>query len=204
MRREAARSRSVSIPVLVAVAALAPAGPALAHWPPVPVEITATEPGSSILVRGAGRDLPCGERCVLYLPQHQYRVLIRDSEGHGSATALNILDPTSLAVSPANYYEKVRGVGLFVGGLAAAVVGVVMLFVAQHNDVRYAAGACPNCSETPSWQWYAGGAVVATGLAVGAMGMFVWRTNASARVQTRPFAAPPPPPAPAPPPPPLP
>ena len=203
MRREAARSRRVSLTVVLTVAVFA-SGSAHAQWPPVPVEIAATEPGSTILVRGAGRELPCGERCVLYLPEHQYRVVIRDAEGHGSATALNILEPISLAVTPANYYEKVRGVGLFVGGLAAAVVGVVMLFVAQHNDVRYASGACPNCSETPSWQWYAGGAVMATGLAVGAMGMFVWRTNASARVQTRPFAAPPPPPAPAPPPPPLP
>ena len=201
MRREAARSRRVSLTVVLTVAVFA-SGPAQGQWPPVPVEIAATEPGSTILVRGAGRELPCGERCVLYLPEHQYRFVIRDAEGHGSATALNILEPISLAVTPANYYEKVRGVGLFVGGLAATVVGVVMLFVAQHNDVRYASGACPNCSETPSWQWYAGGAVMATGLAVGAMGMFVWRTNASARVQTRPFAAPVP--APPQPPPPLP
>ena len=193
MRREAARSRSVSIPVLVAVAALAPAGPALAHWPPVPVEITATEPGSSILVRGAGRDLPCGERCVLYLPQHQYRVLIRDSEGHGSATALNILDPTSLAVSPANYYEKVRGVGLFVGGVVATAVGIAVLFLAAHDDSNYASGACPRCSETPSWEWYAGGAALATGVALGTTGMFVWRKNTHARIQTRPLVAPAPP-----------
>ena len=197
MRREAARSRRVSLTVVLTVAVFA-SGSAHAQWPPVPVEIAATEPGSTILVRGAGRELPCGERCVLYLPEHQYRVVIRDAEGHGSTKVLNIVEPISLAVTPANYYEKVRGVGLFVGGLAAAVVGVVMLFVAQHNDVRYASGACPNCSETPSWQWYAGGAVMATGLAVGAMGMFVWRTNASARVQTRPFAAPPPPPPPLP------
>jgi hypothetical protein len=187
MRREA--TRRVSIALALAVAVLVTAGRARAQWPEVPVtvEITATEPGSSMLVRGGGRALPCGDRCVLSLQLRQYRLWISDPEGHGSSTVLDIFEPTSLTVSPANYYEKVHGVGLFVGGIVATAVGVGLLFLAQSMDAR--AGAC-HCGELPRWEWYAGGAAMAAGLAVGATGFFKWRRNTQPVVETRPLGPP--------------
>jgi len=190
MRREAARS----IAMALAVAVLAAARPARAQMQevPVPVEFAATERGASIEVGGGGRRYPCGERCVLTLPPRQYRLWIRDPEGHGSSTALDFLEPTSFTISPADYYEKVHGVGLFVGGIVATAVGVGLLFLASSQDHR--AGTCDRCGESPRWQWYAGGAAMAAGLAVGARGLFIWRRNAHPIVETRPLGAPPLPP----------
>jgi hypothetical protein len=140
-----------SIALAVAVGALACAGRARAQEPRmVPVEISATQPGSHIWVRGRGREFRCGEGCVLQLPEHDYRVIIRDPEGHLSATALNISSPTGLTVSPGNHRNKMLGIGLFAGGLAGVTAGGVLLYlsVLVHSD--FISGRCsPDCSDVP-------------------------------------------------------
>ena len=140
--------RSVVVVSIVAMASGASAAAPLSP-DPFPVEISATQPGSVIRVSGAGREYPCGEHCVLSLTQHQYRVFIRDPNGHEWATALNIMRPTRLSVAPGSREKKDRGIGLFVVGVVAAVVGVVVLSLALLDRDHFV--LC-ECGTVPTWR----------------------------------------------------
>jgi hypothetical protein len=170
--------------VAFAVAAIA-AAPAHADEPAVvPVEIRATQPGSSIQVRGRGREFACGEHCVLQLPQHDYRVIVRDRDGNDYATALTIMAPTRLTASPGNHGAKMLGIGLFAGGVAATVVALSVFYVAWRADVHTCTADC----DAPMWQWYASGVSLAAGAGLGATGIIVWKASAHARVAASPLA----------------
>lgn len=193
-----AASPRVSIALAVAVAAIATSARARAQWNApavVPVEISATQRGAYIQLRGPNGEIPCGERCVLQLPQGQYRVVVRDREGYLSAQKLSPLLPRRIVVSPANHGDKVLGIGLFAGGIVAAAAGTITLYFAMLNDGF--AGSRPCGTEcVPSWAGYAGGIGLGVGLAATAAGIFLWRTNEHAVISTLPPAAPGAPPSP--------
>ncbi len=174
--------------VAAAAVSIVIGGPARAQTPPFPVEISATQPGSVIRVSGAGREYPCGERCVLSLTQHQYRVFIRDPKGHEWATALNIMQPTRLSVAPGNRESKELGIQLFVDGVVATVVGVVVLSLALLD--RDHSIQC-ECTSVSTWRWYAGGISLAAGLALGTAGLIQWHANDDAVVSVDPLHWPP-------------
>jgi len=158
----------------------------------VPVEISATQQGASIQLRGPTGEIPCGERCALQLPQGQYRVFVSDRDGYTSAQRLTLVMPANLIVSPANHGDKVLGIGLFVGGIVATAAGVVMLYLAMLDSAFSGFSDCnSSCSGLPSWSWYAGGISLAAGLALGTTGLLMWRTNVHAAIGTRPLGAPP-------------
>lgn len=183
------RSRKLAVVVVVSIAAIASGASADALSPdPFPVEIRATQPGSVIRVRGAGHEYPCGERCVLSLTQHQYRVFIRDPEGHEWATALNIMHPTRLSVAPGSRESKDLGIGLFAGGVVAAVVGVVVLSLALLDRDHFV--QC-ECGDVSAWRWYAGGISLGAGLALGTAGLLNWYANDDAVVSVDPLHWPP-------------
>jgi hypothetical protein len=181
--------------VAVAVSAITTGGRARAQSDApalVPVEISATQQGASIQLRGVHGEIPCGERCALQLPQGQYRVLIRDRDGNQSVQRLTLMLPANLVVSPANHDDKVLGIGLFVGGIVATVAGVIALYVAMLDTFFSNVSDCDSsCSGLPTWTWYAGGISLAAGLALGTTGLILWRTNVHAAIGTRPLGAPP-------------
>ena len=190
-----ARSRKVSIAVAVAVAAIATGAPAHAQADGpavVPVEISATQQGASVQLRGVHGEIPCGERCTLQLPQGQYRVFIRDRDGNQSVQRLTVLAPANLVVSPANHDDKVLGIGLFVGGIVGTAAGAIALYFAMLDTFFSGLSDCDSsCSGLPTWTWYAGGISLAAGLALGTTGLILWRTNVHAAIGTRPLGAPP-------------
>jgi len=194
-----ALSPKVSIVLAIAVAAIATAGTARAQTDApavVPVEISATQQGAYIQLRGPRGEIPCGERCALQLPQGQYRVFVRDREGYASAQKLTLLGPGNIVVSPANHGDKVLGIGLFVSGVVATAVGAVMLYFAMLDAFLTDLSNCnSDCSGLPTWTWYAGGASLAAGLTMGTIGIIMWQTNAHAAIGTRPLGAPPLPPS---------
>jgi hypothetical protein len=184
-----ASPRKVGVATAIAVAAIAAGRQARAQAPgEFPVEISATQAGSSVRVRGAGRDLPCGERCVLYLPPHDYRVIVRDVEGNESAWALNLWRPASLAVSPGNHQGKLLGIALFAGGVTATVAGVAMLYLAVRNHSDFVLGQCGDCSDVSTWRWYAGGISLGAGAVLGTAGLILWKTQGHARIAVGPQA----------------
>ena len=82
-----ALSPRVSIALAAAIVAIATAGRARAQTDApavVPVEISATQQGAYIQLRGPHGEIPCGERCALQLPHGQYRVFVRDREGYAT------------------------------------------------------------------------------------------------------------------------
>ena len=126
-----------AIALAVAVAAIATSARARAQWNApavVPVEISATQRGAYIQLSGPNGEIPCGERCVLQLPQGEYRVVVRDREGYLSAQKLSPLLPRRIIVSPANHGDKVLGIGLFAGGIAATAAGTITLYFAMLNN----------------------------------------------------------------------
>lgn len=183
-----AASPKVLVALAVAAAAGATGATAHAEAPDVfPVEVSAARPGAFITVRGAGLEIPCAARCVLHLPQHQYRIIIRDADGHESAEALNIFHPIALSVSPGDHGNKMLGIGLFAGGVAAVVAGAAAFYLALRDHSSYELGECGSgCSDVAPWRWYAGGVSVAAGLALGAGGLVIWHKNAHAVVDARP------------------
>jgi hypothetical protein len=193
-----ALSAKVSIVLAIAVAAITTAGTARAQTDApavVPVQISATQQGAYIQLRGPRGEIPCGERCALQLPQGQYRVLVRDREGYTSAQKLTLLGPGNIVVSPANHGDKVLGIGLFVGGVVATAAGAVMLYLAILDTFITDLGGCSDCSGLPKWTWYAGGASLAAGATMGTIGIIMWQTNAHAAIGMRPLGAPPLPPS---------
>jgi len=180
-----ATPRSGLASIVLAVAIIVAAGRARADEPAVvSVEISVTQLGSSIQVRGRGREFACGEHCVLQLPKHDYRILVRDRDGNDSATALTIMAPTRLTASPGNNRFKMLGIGLFAGGLAATVVALAVFYDASRASARTCTGDCG----APMWQWYAGGISLAAGAGLGATGIIVWKASAHARVAVSPLA----------------
>ena len=194
-----ALSAKVSMVLAIAVAAITTAGTARAQTDApavVPVQISATQQGAYIQLRGPRGEIPCGERCALQLPQGQYRVVVRDREGYTSAQKLTLLGPGNIVVSPANHGDKVLGIGLFVGGVVATAAGGVMLYFAMLDSFLSNLSDCnSDCSGLPTWTWYAGGASLAAGLTLGTIGIIMWQTNAHAAIGTRPLGAPPLPPS---------
>jgi len=178
-----------AVVALVAVVVTIAAGPARAEEPVVvPVEISAALPGSSIQVRGRGREFACGERCVLQLPQHDYRIFVQDREGNVSATALTIMAPIRLTASPGDHRRKMLGIGLFAGGVAATVAGAAVLYLAQRAHVTSVSGGCTSECYAPTWRWYAGGVSLAAGAGLGTTGIIVWKANGHAVIAVSPLA----------------
>lgn len=178
----------LAVVALVALLVTIGAGTARAEEPVVvPVEISAAQPGSSIQVRGRGREFACGEHCVLQLPQHDYRVIVRDRDGNESRTSLTIMTPTSLTVAPGDHGDKMLGIGLFVGGLAATVVGLAAIYASLLETSTTASGECTGgCGAT--WHLYAGALSLAAGVGLGATGIILWRAAGHARVAVSPLA----------------
>ncbi len=190
-----AAARKVSIAVAIAIVAIACGrrahGQANDARPVFPVELTATQPGSYVHVRGDGRDRPCGEHCVLDLPRHDYGVIVRAPDGYEYGRELKIVRPTSLSVSPGNHRRKVLGIGLFASGLASIVAGVAVVFLWVTDHQICAVDSCVLSSPVPTWRWYAGGISVASGIGVGAAGLILWRLNNHATLRVGALSAPP-------------
>jgi hypothetical protein len=81
-------------------------------------------------------------------------------------------------------------------GLAGFVTGAVILYFAVLDSAFSGLSECVgSCADhPPRWMWYAGGASLGAGLALGVTGVIVWRANAHATVRSTPLDDTPPPP----------
>ena len=183
-----AAGRKVSIAMAVAVALAATAGrssgQALAPSPVFPVEISATQPGVQIRLRGPGGDIPCGARCLLDLPQRDYVLLVNDAAGNYSKQNLIVAMPTRAAVTPPHATASRLGVASMLVGLAGMAAGGVLLYV---SAVQQSGSGCNvfYCSgSVPRSRWIEGGSLMGVGLALGLSGLIVWRENIHPIIKT--------------------
>jgi len=189
--------RKVSMAVAVAMGVMAGGGPA-AHAqalvpPPVfPVQITATQPGATIVLRGPTGDITCGEHCALELPQSRYKLVVADAHGVLSTQRLVVEMPTSATVTPPDPGMRTIGITVMVVGLVGVVVGGVLLggilgqkFVETIG--QDCAGPC-TYEDVSTTRWLVAGGSLAAGLAVGATGFVVLRRNSHAVVEVGPLS----------------
>jgi hypothetical protein len=196
-----AGTRKVSIAWVVSIAAIASAGAAHAQaqaqpigGPPVfRVQITTTQPGVTVRLRGPLGDVDCDERCVLNLPLSTYKMIVKDADGHLSTQRLDVTMPLQATVTPPDHTTRTAGIVSGLVGVAAAAVGAVVLLVALWlravERIDCGGSACTS-DDVPNWLYYAGGISVGAGLAVGLTGLIVWRRNAHADVRVEAFAPP--------------
>jgi hypothetical protein len=188
--------RRLSIGVAVAVFSAA-GGRARAQSPAdevprFPVAFEASRPDFSIRVSGVALDLPCGQRCVLELPEGQYRITATHPDGRRSAKSLVIRGPQHVTVTPHNQTARVVGYVLMPAGAGTAGVGVALLWWAGFKALFLAMTGCTgDCytRETSSLFWPGGAIVLGAGVVIGLTGVAFWKANASAGLDVTPLAS---------------
>jgi hypothetical protein len=188
----------VSIALAVALAVIGAGARAHAQAigpPPVfPVQISTTQPGATIVLKGPGGDIACGERCSLELPQSRYKMVLKDADGTLSTQKLFVEMPTSATVTPPSPGMRSIGITIMVVGLAGIVVGGFLFarvlgqkFV--ETIARDCAGPCMD-EDVPTSTWIVAGASLGAGLALGATGLVIFRKNSHALVDISPLGPP--------------
>ena len=180
----------VSIAMAAAVAVIAAGARASAQAigapPDLPVEISAGQPGTTIMVRGPQGEVACGERCGLTLPLGTYKMIVKDRDGYLSTQKLDVTMATRATVTPPEHATRILGITSGVVGLAAAAAGAITLclalFVRAVERIDCGGMECQT-DDVPSWTWYAGGISLGAGLALGVTGLVLWRQNAHATVR---------------------
>jgi hypothetical protein len=165
---------------------------ALAPEPVFPVQISATQPGATITLRGPAGDIACGGRCALELPQSRYKLVVKDADGVLSTQKLNVDMPTSATVTAPDPGMRTIGIAIMVVGLAGVAVGGFVLgkilgqkFVETIG--QDCAGPCTN-EDVSTTRWIVGGASLGAGLAIAASGFILMRRNSHAVVEIGPLS----------------
>jgi hypothetical protein len=156
-----------------------------------PVEFQASGPDVSIGVTGVAVDLPCGQRCVLELPEGRYRVLATRPGGVRSAEFLVVSGPSHVTVTPHNRAARITGFVLMPAGAGTAAAGVVLLWWAGFKWVMLRLAGCGgNCydRETSDIFWPGGAYALGAGAVIGLTGVAIWRLNAHADLDVTPLA----------------
>jgi len=187
--------RSVSIGVAIALVT-AGSGAARAQSladtvPRFPVELESSRPGVSVGVEGVGLELPCGERCVLELPEGRYRVLATRPDGQRSAEFFVVRGPTRVTVTPNNPAGRMAGFVLMPAGAGTAGVGLVLLWWAGFKWIMLRLASCDSdCfnRETSDIFWPGGAIVFGAGVVIGLTGVAIWKANQHAELDVKPLA----------------
>jgi hypothetical protein len=187
-------SRRVWIIAAVVVAARAGAARAQSvggNVPRFPVELESSEPGVSLGIGGVAPELPCGERCVLELPEGRYRVVATRADGRRSAGFFVLRGPSQVTVTPHNHAARTAGFVLMPAGAGTAAVGLALLWWAGFKWVMLRLAGCGgDCydRETSDIFWPGGAIVLGAGAVIGLTGVFVWKANANAGTDVKPLA----------------
>ena len=190
--------RKVSIACAIAMGVMAARGPAahaqaLAAPPVFPVQISATQPGAMIVLRGPTGDITCGEHCALELPQARYKLVVEDANKVLSTQRLVVEMPTRATVTPPDPGMRTIGITIMVVGVVGVAVGGVLLgAILGKKFVEMLGQDCSGpCTyeDVSTSRWLVAGGSLAAGLALGATGFIVLQKSRHAVVDTRPLDA---------------
>jgi len=158
--------------------------------PRFPVEVEASQPDVSVQVYAGTVDLPCGQSCVLELPEGRYRVVASSADGRQSSKHVLISEPSRVIVTPASDGARTGGFVLMSIGAAGLASGVVLLFYALVRRVVESYGECPQgCADSnqSTGLFYAGAISTGVGMAAGVTGLVLWKNSKHAGVDVEPL-----------------
>jgi hypothetical protein len=190
--------RSAAIGIVAGLVSMAGGGSARAQSAPdvaprfaVEVQADPGQPDATVQVQAGTGVLPCGQRCVLELPEGRYRVLASGAGGRQSGKYVFINGPSRLLVTPASDSARSASFVLMTIGAAGLGGGVVLLFYALVRRVVESYGECPQgCADSnqSTGLFYAGAISAGIGMAAGVTGLVLWQKNKHAGVEVEPLA----------------